>query len=1130
MKQAKRLMWAGAFALVAMLTAFGAHALDILVGTPTDFDTDPLIGRTDLPLTWVHASSIGEAIGLVVGPTTIWLLPGPNADAFPRTWLWPTTPVDGLVFSIVGYPKTNILPPFEQPQDVIIKAPAQGNVNLGSNSKITFEALTFTGGVTVGVGCEATLNRCYIHGNIAGPGVLCDDGATRLTLVNCSISQNMGHGVYVKSGAAIINFCSIIKNAGCGVITESDARASVRNSILYYNNYDSVSTSYGYQLFGAGSMVIEGGFNDIYTKPQTAINNNYFNNGGDTDVYPGLDPAGLDPTGSSWAGKLLLGSPVTDMADPLESEVWIDFEGNPRPMGPVLPPLLTPRRDIGADELFPLGNITEPTWISCSVYPNPAGTSSFTLAGKSRLTVSLVFYDPNGTTIQEAFIVPQGGRLKDIDNNDNRLDWIVLTLDPTRSGGILYTYTYTGPDFVTCEKLLSNGLLVDGHAAVYIRVGGDILSPIENTAFPPYVLHDAAMGGHFLIDTIPPVPLDAYFEPAGPNSVFSANNIVSLHNDGPFAALGVPSQPFRTAWGTYPSYPYPAPDGYPQYDLELNSPTLRPSHAPYAPNPPMQVPFLDVFFNVGSFANGYNNGPNLNIGLTAQFRDRDARTIAGITNNMNDTDEWDSSRTTRTVSGFRSVTQNAGEAADVLNSRLPVYCELSNLSTVLTIQADAFASDPGGMGFWYGLPPSLPEVSGNWSFPPSGLPVVSGQTLAMKVNFDGRDRAGNESSRVNMPDLRIWWLRGSTNGAFPPNQMNVPINLRSMPGAFPTLEWALVRPGLSPQFERGPNPIYTYRIFGQVPQFDPNYPYYLPLTDWEPWGKEERNMSLTSIQFESLQALLTPPDSLYGRWLLVVVAACDEAGNVSPWPYEPVTGVGLRQIAPNLVSVTPPDPESGWNWRRFYIPPASEVVDTRLTADFVRGVSDLGPVSVMSSSDYGLPKDLQAVFTVSLVGKDQSDFPNSFVEVELLEDGKSVFLADLWGRLESGSTQMMGDPVRTITIPRDLYPALYGQSPRGEIKTPTGDPQAGFPPDETISLYKSRLGHPDNPDMSLPDWKGKTVDYVFRATTVYRNVSTGEVTRDSSPATFAFKVVRQPVEQYLETPSGKQPTKVFERE
>ncbi|HNR35529.1 MAG TPA: hypothetical protein PKO36_10140, partial [Candidatus Hydrogenedentes bacterium] len=107
---------------------------------------------------------------------------------------------------------------------------------------------------------------------------------------------------------------------------------------------------------------------------------------------------------------------------------------------------------------------------------------------------------------------------------------------------------------------------------------------------------------------------------------------------------------------------------------------------------------------------------------------------------------------------------------------------------------------------------------------------------------------------------------------------------------------------------------------------------------------------------------------------------------------------------------------------------------------------------------------------------------------------------ELWGRPDADGVPMP-DPVRRIVVP-----ALDG--------IPAG------------ALANGCLGHPHTPGVTPPD--GTAVDYVFRATTKYKYL--GKFVSDASPATYKFKVVPRSVEQYLETPAGQQPVKLFERE
>lgn len=651
-------------------------------------------------------------------------------------------------------------------------------------------------------------------------------------------------------------------------------------------------------------------------------------------------------------------------------------------------------------------------------------------------------------------------------------DGTTVALTYLSSSGLQYSYQGAVP--ATAKT--------DGWANIFLDYNCSGLKIVlgDSSTLSSLVSSQARTGRKFLIDTIPPVRVGSGYAIPTTTTVFTADDIVYLANPAPYAARGV-----GFGWGS--AHPYPALTSiWPQMEDTLTS---RASHATYAPYPATVVEAPQVFFNVGSIANDYvaahadtSGNVYLNVGLVGYFLDMNAVAYGTAFTSA-------TKGTSTTSSGFNTtIGTTSGAVASILaNTALPAYWDSS--SGFGDLQAT------GGAKFTPTVTNSGTCLKATWEFLPSGLPIPSSGSLYVDVNMIGRDRAGNLStdSLFKPPALLVHWLRGL------PTELKIPITLRSDPGSLPSLDWALSR-NVSISFKAGPKPIYTHRLWvcGDTGTDKNPESFYIPINGWQTWGDTPGNLSITPTQLEAVDTEAKSTSGLesgiYGRYVLLVVAACDEAGNVSTWPAWP--DEELQQQTTGEYVCVRTDADSGRNWRRFYIPEATEQVDTQLSVDIIRDGESLGAQTLVSGTDFNDAAGLQAEFTVNLVIPRTASLLKARVEGELFEDGTSVYKG-LLGRQDAGG-DILPDATRVIRIPGDTV----------------------------NGLTNGRLGHPATPGVSPSD--ARTVTYMFRATTVYYNGANDIA--DASPATFTFKVVPRTVEDYLQSPAGQQPVKTFERE
>ncbi|MCC6154384.1 MAG: right-handed parallel beta-helix repeat-containing protein, partial [Candidatus Hydrogenedentes bacterium] len=364
--------------------------------------------------------------------------------------------------------------------------------------------------------------------------------------------------------------------------------------------------------------------------PELLFNDVYLNNQDDyVNVSPGAGSISVEPVimGTPWVGKLFpdpIAHPLLDTAATFtdgEPYTLTDFELDARPSGD--------GPEIGADEILEAAELEICSWYFARVTPNPVGVTA-----PNQLTVELQYTGNCGGT---PFIVPQGGDPRDA------ADRINLQLYQNPGNGY---YIFTNQDSIKTlldeqdgvSGVSAGDLIADGHAAIYMQNGSNIIGLANSQEAPAAILApdsdhltdggvisgDAITGRHFLIDTVPPrMYLEAYGGAVLYDDIF-AGNVVLNSND-------VTSAIDHNAL----THPAGAPDA-------VNTP-YRPSLAdpPDAANWPADdggiyfrdvVPTIEnglqVMFNHGSIANWYPdivptvlNGETLDIGIRMVFID-----------------------------------------------------------------------------------------------------------------------------------------------------------------------------------------------------------------------------------------------------------------------------------------------------------------------------------------------------------------------------------------------------------------------------------------------------------------------------------------------------------------------------
>ncbi len=372
------------------------------------------------------------------------------------------------------------------------------------------------------------------------------------------------------------------------------------------------------------------------------------------------------------------------------------------------------------------GGDTISEWTTTVVSPNPvgkleAGELLVRIEGRGKMT---------NADADPVFIVPQGG---DPDQTGDRIELKTRSYnEPPEPPDPTFDWEWEGTNKNAIPRKLSNGLLVDGHAAVYIlEASGDILG--DDTGEPGddggVIQLDARDGRHFLIDTVPP---RLQLELVDPIERLRGDDFVDRNFAG---GIWIVNE-LDTSAVIPQDFPHP-------YDVSGLTGTANGFYdAPFDGNWMQRGDFPDskaqVFFNVSSLTNNFEySAPdasgvptaNLRFTLRVTFEDVNIYTVMGM-----DPTEIDAGRnadffggsTERQVAGF---TEN-------LDVSRPVPPPPGQLPAVLS-RDEALTSGDEVLIQWdfQSTPFRLPEFEGVSVEYSSGGPLAASGNTGLSPNL-----------------------------------------------------------------------------------------------------------------------------------------------------------------------------------------------------------------------------------------------------------------------------------------------------------------------------------------------------------------------------------------------------------
>ena len=971
------------------------------------------------------------------GKTRLLILKNAGAGETPVVgeWTWPsmTTP-PGNLKKIEGGSLT-------KPYDVILHGdytkPLFDFTGVGeTDAPFVIQGVTLTGGLSA-VSAKGTsnieLDRCYIREQAGDVAAVLVSGSATAKLTNCPFYKNYD-GIVVDGAAssATLTHCTFYDNRASGIHVLNGGKATVVNSLMYGN------ATYGI-------------WDESGTPPSTVTGSNSYNNASNspTDNFNPVtlkdstdDEAIVDITSDPWQGKLLptLGN-LSLKRGVGGSNVGIDFEGEGRSTNPYM----------GADELN--ANLTIGFWTRCEVYDEPVGRLGADVlihySGTIPDLASSLCLLPDGVTVGE------------------------LAYDieiPLEGGdGIYWGRVPEINDPILGEANGKTYIADSDQAQLVLRLaGGEVLDVLDDNT---YILGQAIPGHKgIVIDTIPPVVDLNFYSPATLVRWNGSLEAATTGGNASFAARGPFLPPEAFPYGAIIS-------GWPQMTAPVET------HAVFAPyvSPPAEPP--KFIYNIGSVANGYYTGNDwLFLTITATFIDPDVYTAKQLP----------ADGFTRMPSGFNSVALGTETGAPAnyfsdacLAQGIPAAWVLEDVNQTPLADPAAvvqFSCDAsGGTGMTATWDVAIPVVG-------TGGPLRD--RLDLLGDFIAQDKAGNYPAvtaidRTVVPPLQITWLSGSdTQVAF----------RTRMYGAWPEVAWSLndTRLHINRLNEANPRPIYSYNIWGarSYGQYNSD-PLYEQLTGWSEWTDE--NVLSASFFDQNINDNFGSP--ITDRWLILVVAGCDEAGNVTPWDgYQWPFGSEPQSLVLNgdgSLTLMNFEKTTGRNWIRFYIPGKTTQIDTILYAnlyyvDDSGARRDLGPAPIVSYPPPGV--GLFAEFNARLLVNDP-ELWNGLHTVGLKfsaqQNGVVIFRTPGFAYLESPGMDMVA------------------------FQLPYPDPASGEP-------LPPQLGDASN-----------VMTYTVSAAAV-ADIATEYPLEDQTPATFSFKVVPGSVDEYLRSAGGQQPVKQFE--
>ncbi len=607
-------------------------------------------------------------------------------------------------------------------------------------------------------------------------------------------------------------------------------------------------------------------------------------------------------------------------------------------------------------------------WDTAVVAPNPVGKLE---AGELLVTITGVGKMTNAAS-DPVFIVPQGG---EPDQTGDRIELETTSYNESGSG-----FTWEGTNKNAIPRVL-NGLLVDGHAAVYIlEASGDILGDDNNEPYSDggVIQTTAQDGRHFLIDTVPP-RLQLIPSTGG-----------HLRGDdfvNPMLAVGNWTVNELDTSAVIPqAFPHP-------YDVSGLTGTANGFYdAPFDGNWMQRGLFPDskaqVFFNVSSLTNNFADSapnaagvPTANLQFTLDgvlgdgvvFEDVDIYIVMGMDQAAIDAgrnaDFFGGSRI-RQVAGFTdglNVSRTGLLRDEALTSGNRVLIQWDFQSTPFRlpefegVSVTYTATGPSSIGSNQGLSTNLAATPtelegafaiGDPSDPTTGVQLdEAGVRTMMSVVFRAVDRAGDYRPQSNatpgtkklytrndirsvasggyapeqQPEvgpLNLWWLRTTATRLI----SNIPASGDTRAPSFTWENTGEPDPGAFPDVANGlgSQRLYSYAIYQtdatsgtRDEQRDGRYTL---VGTWSNWTTKS---SLTTTE---LQPFI---DANPGAWFLLVVMSCDEAGNIELWPETQL--VNPSGAGPSIIdSVNDAGGAEERNWERWFVPPSGEAVDTRI--------------------------------------------------------------------------------------------------------------------------------------------------------------------------------------------------------
>jgi hypothetical protein len=305
--------------------------------------------------------------------------------------------------------------------------------------------------------------------------------------------------------------------------------------------------------------------------------------------------------------------------------------------------------------------------------------------------------------------------------------------------------------------------------------------------------------------------------------------------------------------------------------------------------------------------------------------------------------------------------------------------------------------------------------------------VAGDGRMHLSIQFIGQDATGNFTPTQDVEELgivkgvldplHIWWIINNSSRLLP-NRSGTTVQLDDLAFQFELdRAYNLATVGQ-------PDPVYSYSIWRSIdPGPNGRGGPYEPVPSFSGWSPWTTLAQVTPDVFASLgegRPGRGGGGDILGRWVILVLASIDEAGNVEQWPAALDATTGEIIMDPGAIS--------GSNWQNFYVT-NTNAPDTALSGTFwwnnitngdPRAIEPRAGELIVAENSSLIPSPVsipsqrvEAAFTISSPGFSGGGFPKYLWE--LVRDGDEA------NKMRGTISSFSSTGAVTLVLPVDLF-------------------------------------------------------------------------------------------------------------